>query len=117
MKWQQLKAIAKRNGLVRWTRSGIFERLSIFGKTKVLAKGPASPSHVIRQETDSKQNFDCVEIPPKQCFTIGEMLFPVNVPYQFLQQEHHKTQRDIACMIERKREKRDLKICKNIMES
>jgi hypothetical protein len=116
MKWTQLKAIAKRNGIVRWTRSGVLERLSIW-KKKVMAKGPASPSHFIRNGCDAKQEFYCVEVSPKATLPIGEILYPTNAPHQFIHQEHLKTQRDIANILAREREKRDLKICRGIMES
>src|SRR6266568_3602502 len=81
MTYKELKKIANRNGMVRWTRSGMYEKLGIEGR-KVVAWGIQSQRHFI---TPHSGQYDVVEVNPKEPVAVGEILFPRAVPTAFIQ--------------------------------
>lgn len=107
----QMKAIAKRRGIVRWTISGIYERLELRQK-RLVASGPVTPMHFLTGE-----NFDCVEINPKLPVAVGEVLYPRGGVPTVLRKLSWEFQSWESEVIEKKTRKKNERILRDVMES
>ena len=72
----ELMGVAKRKGIILWTRSGVYERLSVHHVTLngnlpwVKAEGVGIPPHLVLH----MDNYDCVEVHRDAQVTVGAML-------------------------------------------
>lgn len=110
----QLKAIAKRGGIVKWIASGMYEKLGMLGK-RVTAQGPNSPIHFL---SGDRTKFHCVEVNPKSTVPAGELLFPRGpVPYGLIVSSHYKYKETVRFKAEARERKKNMKIVAEVMES
>ncbi len=77
MTYNEFKAIASLNGIVKWGFSGIFERLYVGCSGDILAEGPSTRCHAIRKQ----RAYSCEEVKPDDLVLLGEVLNPSFIPF------------------------------------
>lgn len=108
----QLKKVAKRRGMIKWLKSGVYERVEL-REGVIVASGPVTPPHMLVGEC-----FHCVEVDGKSLVSVGDAFFPRGpVPYSLVNETKRKFVAHEKERREARYQKRCLRVVKEVLNS